>query len=174
MRLRGNTPETSLSPCFPLMFLFSTLLRRSTETKRLAQLCWEQSTFVIGLLPPILIKWCCSPLGREYGAKEKMWVCSCFLNSKGQPDWWNSAKPIASSVMQLASTASPGHTRVTVGGWWTLQRSHSPSLGHPSEKPLPLKFSLWTQRSSWVWRCSRRSLLFCCSPAKVLTQQQKD
>lgn len=28
------------------------------------------------------------------------------------------------------------------------------------------------QRSSWVWRCSRRSLLFCCSPAKALTQDK--
>lgn len=72
VRLWGNTPEIPLSCRFPLMFLFSTLLRRSTETKRLAQLCWEQSTFVIGLLPPILIKWCCSPLGREYSAKQKM------------------------------------------------------------------------------------------------------
>lgn len=90
------------------------------------------------------------PLGREYIAKEKMWVCSCFLNSKGQPDWWNSAKPVAWSVMQLDRTASPGHTRATAGCWWTLQRSRSPALQHPSEKPLPPVLFSWARKYSYL------------------------
>lgn len=119
------------------------------------------------------------PLGREYSTKRKMWVCSCFLNSKRQPDWWNSAKPIASGIMQLASTANWTHMR----DCWLLMDSPKesfPITGTPirevsatnilfvdSEIFLP-------QKSSWVCSRIRESLLFCCSCSKILTHQQKD
>lgn len=144
VKLRVNTPETPLSPCFLLMFLFSTLLRRSTETRRLAQLCWEQSTFVIGLLPPNLIKWCCSPLGREYSAKQKK--CE-FAAASSTAKGSLTDETLPSQLLPAWCSWPAQHLQDTHKWLWDadgLSKGVIPH--HPSGKPLTLKCSLWPQK----------------------------
>lgn len=136
VKLRVNTPETPLSPCFLLMFLFSTLLRRSTETRRLAQLCWEQSTFVIGLLPPNLIKWCCSPLGREYSAKQKN-VSLQLLPQQQRAAW----------LMKLCQANCFQHDAV---GQHSISRTHTSDCGMLMDSPKE-SFPITHQGSLWHW-----------------------